>query len=74
MGLGAVFGAAANTPLALSVMVVELVGHAALPHIVIVTVIAYLVSGHRGIYPAQRLLRGKHGTTLAEPVRLRDLR
>jgi H+/Cl- antiporter ClcA len=74
MGLGAVFGAAANTPLALSLMVVELCGHAVLPHVVIVSVVAYLVSGHRGIYPAQRLLRGKHGMPLATPMSLRELR
>ena len=74
MGLAAVFGAAANTPLALSVMVVELCGHAVLPHVVIVSVVAYLVSGHRGIYPAQRLVRGKHGTPLAMPTSLRELR
>jgi len=73
MGLAAVFGAAANTPLALSIMVVELCGHHVLPHVVLVTVVAYLVSGHRGIYPAQRLVRGKHGTSLVSPLALREL-
>jgi H+/Cl- antiporter ClcA len=61
VGLAAVFGAAANTPLALSIMAVELLGAAVLPHVVIVTVVAYLLSGHRGIYPAQRLAHLKHG-------------
>jgi H+/Cl- antiporter ClcA len=70
MGLAAVFGAAANTPLALSIMVVELVGSAVLPYVVIVTVLSYLLSGHRGIYPAQRLLRKKHGPSLERPVPL----
>jgi H+/Cl- antiporter ClcA len=74
VGLAAVFGAAANTPLALSIMVVELVGGAVLPYVVIVTVIAYLLSGHRGIYPAQRLLRRKHGPALERPVSLREYR
>jgi H+/Cl- antiporter ClcA len=74
VGLAAVFGAAANTPLALSVMTVELVGGAVLPDVVIVTVIAYLLSGHRGIYPAQRLLRRKHGPALEKPVALREYR
>jgi H+/Cl- antiporter ClcA len=72
VGLAAVFGAAANTPLALSIMVVELVGGAVLPYVVIVTVISYLLTGHRGIYPAQRLLRRKHGPALEKPVALRD--
>jgi H+/Cl- antiporter ClcA len=74
VGLAAVFGAAANTPLALSIMAVELLGASVLPHVVIVTVVAYLLSGHRGIYPAQRLLRLKHGGPLLQrPIPLREL-
>lgn len=75
VGLAAMFAAAANTPLALSVMAVELMGMHVLPHVVIVSVIAYLCTGHRGIYPAQRLHRFKHGGPLLERLRaLRDLR
>jgi H+/Cl- antiporter ClcA len=75
LGVAAVFGAAANTPIALSIMAVELVGGAALPHVLIVTAIAYLLTGHRGIYPAQRLFRRKHGGgLLTQPVPLRDYR
>jgi H+/Cl- antiporter ClcA len=59
VAMATVFGAAANTPLALSLMAVELCGAAVLPHVVIVAVVAYLVSGHRGIYPAQRIHRDK---------------
>lgn len=73
VGLAAVFGAAANTPLALSIMAVELLGAHALPHVVVVSVVAYLLSGHRGIYPAQRILRAKHGGLLGAAVALRDL-
>jgi H+/Cl- antiporter ClcA len=65
VGLAALFGAAANTPLALSVMAVELLGASVAPHVVIVSVIAYLLSGHRGIYPAQRLARRKSGEAIA---------
>lgn len=64
VGLAAVFGAAANTPIALSIMAVELLGGAVLPHVAIVTVVAYLLTGHRGIYPAQRIARLKHGGPL----------
>jgi H+/Cl- antiporter ClcA len=74
LGLAAVFGAAANTPLALSIMMVELMGGAFFPYVVIVTVIAYLLSGHRGIYPAQRLTRKKHGPALDRSVPLREYR
>lgn len=75
VGLAAVFGAAANTPLALSIMAVELLGAPVLPHVAIVVVVAYLLTGHRGIYPSQRLWRGKAGgDPLAQPTRLRDLR
>jgi H+/Cl- antiporter ClcA len=75
VGLAAVFGAAANTPIALSVMAVELLGANAFPHVVIVCVIAYLLSGHRGIYPAQRILRRKYGGgLLARAIPLRDFR
>lgn len=73
VGLAAVFAAAANTPLALSIMAVELLGVNVLPHATIVCVLAYLLTGHRSIYPAQRLARGKGGTRLDRPTALRDL-
>ena len=73
VGLAAVFAAASNTPLALSIMAMELLGGNVFPHVVIVCVLAYLLSGHRSIYPAQRLLLGKGGTLLARATPLRDL-
>jgi H+/Cl- antiporter ClcA len=74
VGLAAVFGAAANTPLALSIMAVELLGASVLPHVVIVTVTAYLLTGHRGIYPAQRIARLKQGgPLLSRLIPLREL-
>lgn len=75
VGLAAVFGAAANTPIALSIMAVELLGASVFPHVVVVCVIAYLLSGHRGIYPAQRIVRRKQGGVLLDrAVRLRDFK
>ncbi|MEO6951528.1 MAG: chloride channel protein [Polyangia bacterium] len=53
VGLAAVFAAAASTPLALSVMAVELMGHALLPHVVIVSVLARWLTGRRSIYASQ---------------------
>lgn len=61
VGIAAVFGAAANTPLSLSIMAVELCGANALPHVLIVSAVAYLASGHRSIYPSQ-LKRGRKGS------------
>ncbi|MET0283198.1 MAG: chloride channel protein [Polyangiales bacterium] len=72
VGMAAVFAAAANTPLALSVMAVELLGGNLFPHVMIVCVIAYVLGGPRGIYPSQRLVHEKVGAELATPTRLRD--
>jgi H+/Cl- antiporter ClcA len=72
VGLAALFAAAANTPLALSIMAIELLGAGVIPHVAIVSVLAYLVSGHRGIYPAQRLFRKKSGERLPRAIPLRD--
>ncbi len=74
VGMASVFAAAANTPLALSLMAMELIGAGAFPHVALVCVLAYLFTGHRGIYPAQRLLRGKGGTAFAGVTTLKALR
>jgi H+/Cl- antiporter ClcA len=73
VGLAAVFAAAANTPLALSIMAMELLGARILPHAAIVCVMAYVLTGNRSIYSAQRLLRSKSGAPLAAASALRDL-
>lgn len=54
MGLVAVFGAAANTPLACTVMAMELFGAAMGPWAALACVAALWVSGSAGIYAAQR--------------------
>ena len=73
MGLAAVFGAAANAPLALAVMAAELSGWAVFPYALVVCVGAFLLTGMRGIYPAQRAHRHKHGRALERPGALREL-
>jgi H+/Cl- antiporter ClcA len=73
VGLAATFACASNTPLALSVMAVELLGASVFPHVVIVCVLAYVMSGHRSIYPAQRLVRDKAGKPVEPPIALREL-
>src|SRR5262245_22015553 len=72
VGLAAMFAVCSNTPLALSVMAVELLGASVLPHVLIVSALAYVLVGHRGIYPAQRLLRAKSGAVLPGTLALRD--
>jgi H+/Cl- antiporter ClcA len=73
VGLAAVFAASSNTPLALSIMAMELLGAQVFPHVVIVCVLSYLLAGNRSIYPAQRLLAWKSGARLPRPAALRDL-
>jgi H+/Cl- antiporter ClcA len=51
VGLAALYGCAARTPLALSCMAVELFGPAILPHVLLVSVGATLLGGGRTLYP-----------------------
>jgi H+/Cl- antiporter ClcA len=73
IGLAAIFAASANTPLALSIMAMELFGAPMFPHVAMVCVIAYVLSGHRSIYPSQRVIHSKSGTRLKNSISLRDL-
>ena len=72
-GMAATFAAASNTPLALSIMAMELLGAGAFPHVVIVCAFAYVLSGHRSIYVAQRLRADKAGVRLAAVLAVREL-
>ncbi len=53
MGFVAVFAGASNTPLACSIMAIELFGAGCAPYVVIACVTAFLISGHTGIYSSQ---------------------
>jgi H+/Cl- antiporter ClcA len=55
MGFVAVFAGAANTPIASSLMALELFGPEAGAFAAIACVTSYLFSGHKGIYHAQQL-------------------
>lgn len=66
MGFVAVFSGAANTPIASTLMAVELFGSEAGAYAGIACVISYLFSGHAGIYQAQRIGKSKHLTNIAE--------
>lgn len=65
LGFAAVFGAGANTPLACAVMAAELFGLPLFPYAAVACYAAYLVSGHPGIYRAQRREGRKHDRLLA---------
>lgn len=61
IGFVAVFGAAANAPVACVVMGVELFGLSVLPYLAVGCGVAYLCSPHVGIYRSQRVRRSKWG-------------
>lgn len=59
VGFVAVFAGAANTPLACTIMGVELFGAGAVMPLAVACVLAYVFSSHRGIYPSQRIHAAK---------------
>jgi H+/Cl- antiporter ClcA len=58
VGFVAVFAGATNTPLACTVMGIELFGTGALPYLAVGCAVSYVFSAHRGIYESQRSERG----------------
>lgn len=54
VGLVAVFAGAANTPIACTIMAVEIFGAGITVPVAVGCVLAYVCSTHRGIYPSQR--------------------
>lgn len=73
LGFVAVFAGASNTPLACTLMGIELFGAEHAPYLAAACFVAYLFSGHSGIYGAQRVAIPKvlehdapEGITLAE--------
>ena len=59
LGFVAVFAGAANTPLACTIMGVELFGGGAVVYFATACVISYVFSSHRGIYGSQRVAVAK---------------
>ncbi len=66
MGFVAVFAGAANTPIASTLMAIELFGAEAGAYAAIACVFSYLFSGHAGIYTSQRIGRSKHHANVGE--------
>ena len=73
LGFVAVFAGAANTPLACTIMGVELFGGGQAAPLAVACFVAYLCSGHNGIYLSQRIAVAKRGKVEAG-ITLRDVR
>lgn len=59
-GFAAVFGGASNTPLACSIMAIEIFGVEIAPYAVTASYVSYLCSGGRSIYRSQKVEGRKH--------------
>ena len=62
VGFVAVFAGAANTPIASTLMAMELFGSEVGLYAALACVVSYLFSGHTGIYRAQRMAQTKHSS------------
>lgn len=59
IGLVSLLAGAANTPIAASIMAVELFGPKVAPYAAVACVISFLMTGHRSVYPSQVLAAAK---------------
>jgi len=66
IGLVGLLSGAANTPIAASIMAVELFGSKIGPYAALVCIISYLITGHRSVYPSQVLVRSKSSSVIIE--------
>jgi H+/Cl- antiporter ClcA len=55
IGLVGVLAGSANTPIAASIMAVELFGPSVAPYATVACVVSFLMTGHRSVYPSQVL-------------------
>ncbi len=66
IGLVSVLAGATNTPIAASILAVELFGPAVAPYATLACVVSFLISGHRSVYPSQVLSITKSPSLQAE--------
>jgi len=66
IGLVSVLAGAANTPIAASIMAIELFGPAIGPYATLACVVSFLITGHRSVYPSQVLSVSKSGSLHVE--------
>ncbi len=75
IGLVSVLAGAANTPIAASIMAVELFGPQVAPYATVACVISFLMTGHRSVYPSQVLSISKSSSIEVEKGReIEDVR
>ncbi len=73
IGLTSLLAGAANTPIAASIMSVEMFGPAIAPYAAVAGIISFLMTGHRSVYPSQVLAVVKSKSIQAEVGREMDL-
>lgn len=89
LGLVSVLAGSANTPLAASIMAIELFGADIAPYATVSCVISFLITGQQSVYPSQRISwdsgktdnhhpavpinYGRRATDITPPVRARKL-
>ncbi len=66
IGMVSLVAGAANTPIAASIMSVEMFGPRIAPYAAVACVISFLMSGHRSVYPSQVLAVRKSGSLEVE--------
>jgi len=66
IGFVSVLAGAANTPIAASIMAVELFGPALAPYATVACVVSFLITGHRSVYPSQVLSISKSSSLQVE--------
>ena len=66
IGFISVLAGAANTPIAASIMAVEIFGPAIAPYAAVASVVSFMMTGHRSVYPSQVLAVVKSQSIQAE--------
>lgn len=66
MGMTSLLAGAANTPIAASILAVELFGPAVAPYATVACAISFLMTGHRSVYPSQILSISKSASIEVE--------
>ncbi len=59
IGLVALLAGCANTPIAASIMAIELFGAGIAPYAAIASIVSFIITGHRSVYPSQILYMPK---------------
>jgi H+/Cl- antiporter ClcA len=66
IGMIALLAGAANTPISASIMAIEMFGPAIGPYAAVASVVSFLMTGHRSVYPSQILSLTKSASLVVE--------